>query len=111
VSIYTGDDERLEFTVYQSDGSTALDLAGMDIVWEFSKYVTQEALITKDSANSGEIDVVDAANGRFDVILNPTDTADLERRSYYHEVELTDGNGKQFTVFTGSIAVELTLVD
>lgn len=107
--IYAGDDARLEFTVTAADGS-ALDLTNMDIVWGLGDSPTAPTTITKASTNTGEIDVVDAANGRFDVILVPSDTADLGGASYYHEAELTDTNGEEFTVFDGSLYIKLTLV-
>lgn len=107
--LYAGDDDRLEFTITQSDGS-ALDLTNMSIVWQLADRAAGPALITKDSANAGEIAVVDTVGGRFDVLLDPADTADLSG-SFYHEVELTDVDGNEFTVFDGRLFIKPTLVE
>lgn len=108
-AIFAGDDTRLEFTVYKPDG-TAQDLTGMDIVWGLGDRPTSSPTLTKSTANTGEIDVVDAANGRFDVILVSSDTAGLAEKVYYHEVELTDANGNEFTVFEGNVRIRATMV-
>lgn len=109
-SFFAGDDGEIEFTVYQADGSTELDLTDMTIEWALGTGTTDPALLTKSTANTGEITVVNATGGRFDVVLVPGDTDTLGGKAYYHEVELTDVNGKQFTVFSGYLAIEETLV-
>lgn len=108
--IYGGDDNRLEFTVTKEADGTALDLTNMDIVWGFGDDPTSTPILTKSTANTGEIDVVDAVGGRFDVILIPSDTDGLSGKLYYHEVELTDVNGKEFTVFGENVHVRPTMV-
>lgn len=109
-SIYAGDDEELEFTVYKEDGSTQ-DLTGMTINWGLGGGPNTSAVLTKSTANTGEITIVGpAADGRFDVILVPTDTAELAGDIYYHEVELTDSNGKTFTVFDGHLRIKPAMI-
>lgn len=108
--IFAGDDSTLEFTVYQSDETTPLDLTNVDIIWALSTHPSETALVTKDSTNTGEINIVNATEGRFDVLLVPSDTSGLDGREYYQEVELTDANDKQFTVFDGELKVKETLI-
>lgn len=107
--IFSGDDVRLEFTVTADDG-TALDLTNMSIEWGLAKSPASSLILTKSSTTVGEIEVVDAVSGRFDVILVPADTVDLGSKSLYHEVELTDVGGSEFTVFNGRLYVRETLV-
>lgn len=107
---YSGDDDPLEFTIYQPDGETPLDLTNMGVTWALGDRVSGPTHVTKTTANTGEIAIVDAAGGRFDVLLDSADTADLSG-SYYHEVEVTDVDDNDFTVFADGIYIKATLVD
>lgn len=107
--IFEGDDDNLEFTVTKSDGS-ALDLTNMTVVWGLGDSPSGNPTLTKSTANTGEIDVVDAVNGRFDVLLVSSDTDGLGGASHYHEVEITDTNDDDFTVFEGRLYIKPTMV-
>ena|SRR3982750_1122964 len=108
VTIYAGDDTELSMSLFQSDGTTPLDLTGAVVNWALSSaYNVQFPLIEKSSDNPGEVTITDIPGGLVSVFLVPIDTADMGGQPYYHEVEVVQG-GTSVTVLTGGVTINET---
>jgi hypothetical protein len=111
VTIYAGDDTELSMSLFQSDGTTPLDLSGAIINWALaSAYAVQFPLIEKSSANPGEITVTNIAGGLVSIFLVPADTASMGGQPYYHEVEVVQG-GTSVTVLVGAVVINETAIN
>jgi hypothetical protein len=108
ITIYAGDDIELIMSLFQSDGTTPLDLTGAVINWALSSaYNVQFPLIEKSSAVPGEVSITDVDGGLVSVFLVPNDTATMGGQPYYHEVEVVQG-GTSVTVLTGGVTINET---
>jgi hypothetical protein len=106
--VFSGNDKILAVTIVDEDG-VAVNLGGVqEIIWAIGKTASGTAKFTK-SMTSSEIEVVDAAGGRVDVII---DAEDLEPLSgdHYHEMRITDALGKKTTVMYGAVVVMTNLI-
>jgi hypothetical protein len=102
---YSGDRRSLNFTV--KDGNDAvIDITGATFLWTCRRSVlSADAEISKVSGESpSEIDIVDAANGRVDVEIDPVDTAAISG-DFYHELQMTDAQGNPTTVAFGTLTI------
>jgi hypothetical protein len=108
-TMYAGDDKRLEVTVLDEDG-VAVTLAGAQAIkWKLAKS-PRSAVIASHSLVDGNVSVIDAAAGRFNVLIDPADTESLSGL-YYHEAELTDSAGNVGTCMAGTVTIRPTLID
>lgn len=101
---FSGDALRLEVTVRNGDlpSSPVLDLTPFtEITWALARRQGNAPLFTKLlSAGPTEIDPVDLANGRIDVLIVNADTAALSGE-FYHELQLEPGpNTPMWGAFT-----------
>lgn len=103
--MFAGDAKVLVITVRDAAGA-AVNITGATITWEAARSTEDAAVITKTTSDG--IEITDATHGVFEVTLDPADTDDLFGL-YYHEAELTQ-TGDPFTVLTGSLVVERTLI-
>ena len=91
---FSGDALRLQITVRNGDtvGSPVLDLPPFtEITWALAKKQGSTPLVTKTlTGGPTQIDPVDLANGRIDVLINNADTAGL-KGTLYHELQLEPG--------------------
>jgi len=91
---FSGDALRLEITVRNGDLPTSpvLDLTPFtEITWALARKQGAAALFTKKlSVGPTQIDPVDLAQGRIDVLINNADTAAL-KGAFYHELQLEPG--------------------
>jgi len=104
-----GDADVLSFTHEDSDGN-AIDIANYTIKWALSKTPQDDAKLTKETGGSG-ISITDSSAGKYDVTIDNGDTTGFGGRVYYHEVELTDGNGDKTTGFSDWIKVERDAIE
>lgn len=103
ITHYEGDSLTLEVTTKMPDGSR-VDLTNSDIQWVLAKSAADTPELSKDTA-SGGIEVVDGPNGEFNVTVDAGDTEGLVGE-YYHEAEIRDSAGNEFTIFVGTILIE-----
>jgi hypothetical protein len=103
-----GDTKRLEVTVRDEAGAI-VNITSASIRWWMAKTVNATAFTLQKAVGSG-VTVVDAAAGRFDVLLVATDTRTLTPGAYYHECEVVDSGGQVSTVFRGALVLEKDLV-
>lgn len=101
-----GDDAEIEITVYQDDtNSSPEDLTGATVKWVLSATAGGAPIIEKDNGSTGGASINSpATDGVFTVVLQPSDTEDLEG-VYYHEAEVVLSAGDESTVTTGHIRV------
>lgn len=100
---FSGDALRLQITVRDGDtvSDPVLDLTSYtEITYAIARKQGAAPIVTKKLTNGvGEIDPVDPANGRIDVLINNADTAAL-KGDYYHELQLEPGpNTAMFGAF------------
>lgn len=100
IIMYKDSHQELEFAMLDVDIIT-----GSTIVWEMSKKVSTEPLITKTTVN------MIIADPNFTVLITPDDNKDLEPGVYYHEARITDNDGNTRPVATGLIEVVETLTE
>lgn len=108
---WQGNDEVLSFTIDTPDGNP-VNIGGARIVWVVKKHpdaLDSTALITKDSAEVGEIVITNPTAGEGKIYLSPADTKDLTPYKYYHEGKLAPlATGEFKTVFSGYMSLQPT---
>ena len=108
IDIYSGDSLNLQVTVTDSTTNLPKSLIGvLSARWWFGKKAGQPATVQK-SIGSG-VTIIDAINGRLDILINPSDTASL-KGSYVHELELVDASNRVQTVMAGAFTIIEDLV-
>lgn len=101
---FTNTDYDINFTVLQSDESTAQDISGWSLSWLLKKRASDldaNALITK-TGGSG-ITITDGANGLCTVDIDDDDTDGMSPGVYVHELKRTDAGLE--TVLCSGVAV------
>lgn len=105
VFMRSGDTKKINFIVDEldSDGEVTgqVNLTGATIKWEAFDTSGVEK-ISKDTASG--ITILDAVGGKFEVLLDPGDTAALEGR-FGHEAEMVDASGNVSTVSRGVLVI------
>jgi hypothetical protein len=101
-----GDTKVLEVTVLDGDGEP-VDITGTTIRWQLARLATDDTPLITKSVGDG-IAIVDGAAGRFDVTLDPEDTAELGG-SYYYEAEIDDADVIS-TVLSGRATIDAALI-
>lgn len=112
VTIHSGDDKRLNYTVKDGAGAVVV-ITGATLKWGLSRKKTGEVApiggeIVSKSTGSG-ITITDGDNGELRVDLDAADTAPL-RGSHYHELEMVLG-GKRSTLAYGQVEILVDLLE
>lgn len=99
---FTGEDKRLPFTIYQSDGVTRQDITGWTLSYMVKRKKTDAAaLLEKTTAD--DITLTNAAQGEGYVQADEADTAPiLGGRLHWHEIKRTDP-GLQTVLMYGTL--------
>jgi len=102
--MWSGDDFKLVFNV-----EGVQDVIGTTIKWaaSLSEY-SSDKLIEKSTEN-GE-DEVEIDGATVIVKLNNSDTQGMDSRTYYHELELVDEEGRISTLAVGEMRLKSTLI-
>lgn len=102
--MWSGDDFKLVFNV-----EGVQDVIGTTIKWavSLSKY-SSDKLIEKSTENGDSEIEIDGAT--VIVKLDSPDTQGMDPRTYYHELELTDGEGRISTLAVGEMVLKSTLI-
>ena len=101
-TMYSGDTKLLEITVLDQDGDP-VDLTGATVKWQMAKKVTSDTPVLSKEIGSGVV-IMNPTAGRFDISLQPADTAAI-KGAYYHEAEITESGGDVATVLAGTITI------
>lgn len=101
-NFYRGDARLVKMSFKKKDG-TPIDITGWKV------YLTMKASLADadEDAALQKIQIVhtDAVNGLTEILINSEESAALQPRIYYCDVQLTDTVGNNFTVFNGKITV------
>lgn len=113
-TITAGDTAEIDFIAYEANGTTPLNLAGVDIVWHMTRFPgdASTALITKsliDAVESGITSPV-LTDGAFSIALEAADTADIMPGLYFHAARVTDASNHVSTIAIGFAVIEPTAV-
>lgn len=112
MDLFSGNDVLLHVTAVDADSNNAaLDLSGVqDIIWALSKKVNGSAIITKSLVGTPSlVTVTDAANGKIDITLSSDELEPL-KGPYYHELRLTNADGKKVTLLFGAVTIQENLI-
>lgn len=104
-----GDTKKLSATVRDEAGAV-VNLTGATIRWWLAKTITAPAPRLLEKAIGTGITVIDAPNGRFDVLITAANSAGISPGTLYHECEITDATGQVSTVFRGALTLERDLI-
>jgi len=104
----SGDTEKITIPVLKRDRQTPKNLTGADpIKFSIAKELGCPVKVSKDLTDG--IVITDAVNGKFQVTLDPDDTADLDG-NFIYEAEVTDSVGDKQTVAQGDIIIGEDLI-
>lgn len=105
-SVPLGDDVSIALAIFQSNGTTALDLTGGQLVFGLKKRLSDVAvLVTKSSPASGIVISAPATAGLATLTLNAADTASLDDGPYAFDVQFISAAAKKSTVITGTLTL------
>ena len=108
-SMHSGDSKAIAFTIYTTDGTTAVDIStATAITWSMATAPNVTAAVTKTLA-AGTIAVSGDSNNIATVTLAATDTASL-KGLYYHELQVTDSASLVYTAASGWVVIEEDLI-
>lgn len=94
-----GDTVQINFTVKDRNGDVK-DITAISARWALADDRGGSKVLEKSTTDG--IQVTDAANGELQIELLPSET-DGFSGSYYHELEITDSDGRVSTVATGTL--------
>jgi hypothetical protein len=109
-AIVSGDSRRIKFTLQDSE-ENPVDIRSVDLTYVVVGSVGSDTYLIEKTIGSG-IEVVDGLNGRFDVVFEPSDTADLSG-TYKHEIQMvdTDDPTNVTTVMRGTFTVIADIIE
>lgn len=94
---FSGEDKRLPFVIYQSDGVTPQDITGWSLSWMVKAARTDadaDALLTL-TTDGAEITLTTPATGAGEVEVDESDIADMAASTrYFHELKRIDSGFK-----------------
>ncbi len=107
--VFSGNDIVLKVSVTDEDNDgAALSLLGaQELIWSLAKKAGGTALITKALVTG--VTITDAENGKVDVVINAADLEPL-KGEYYHEMRLTNSQGKKSTLMFGTVTIDENLI-
>ena len=88
-------------TVFQSDGTTALDLNGYTDASQIRKNFTSSSFHTITCSI-----VSPTTTGKINLTLTPTQTESIKFGYYYYDVEITSGSGTVTRVIEGKMHIK-----
>ena len=108
--VTAGDTTEIDFVAYESNGTTPLSLAGVDIEWHMTRFPgdAATALISKsliDGVSDGITSPV-LTDGAFVIALASADTADIMPGRYFHGAKVTDSSNNVSTIAIGFAVIE-----
>jgi len=110
--IVAGNTLTLKYTVVDSS-NVAVNLTGAQIDFGLSKARTLNTfdgslLVSKSTTTTG-VTLTSPTTGKFQVVLQPSDTATLDG-TYYYEIKLTDASGNVTTLVNGPMYIQNSLL-
>lgn len=107
----------LDLTVYQgatlrvpvrwTAGGLPVDLTGFRIRCHARRKISDPvALLTWTSENGG-FEIVDAVNGRFDLVLTATQSAAVDFKTAVYDIEMVSAGGEVTRLIQGTMSMSL----
>lgn len=117
-SMYAGNHRKLQFTVYDEDGTTPKSLTGFTVRFTLSRVSPTGSVLYKapvvehTNADVAKVTVLDQGTdpGRVNVFLVAADTATL-LGDFYWELELKDILDNTVVVSTGTLTINFNVVN
>lgn len=107
-TFYQGTNRIFAITVKDENTGIAKSLAGATLLYRLSKSVNRPVLIEK-TVGDGITLISSGTTGQLQVTFDPEDTETLAPGDYYHELSITDADGKQSVALTGNITIKKRL--
>lgn len=108
IHIEQGDARKVNIPILnQNDGLKPLNLAGSEVIWELYLEPAHKKLLSKSSASSDEVKIVDASEGIVQVLITEANTTSLKvGASYSHYLRVVDTFLQTSTVTKGKVFIE-----
>ena len=108
IEIYRGDNKTWEITVKDVSGEV-VDITGAEIIMSVKKNVSDVSYLIQRKnlaagGDSGQIEIIDAENGVFNLHLVPENTNNLRPSKYTYDIQATI-SGKVYTILFGGFGV------
>jgi hypothetical protein len=94
---FTGEDQLIEWTVYQADKKTIQNVAGWNTEFRMALEPDGAAIIVKSGS------IVDPALGTIRVTTDSADTDDLDPDTYHYTFSRTDAGFDQVLAFGNAV--------
>lgn len=107
-TLFTDTTKRYKPTAKDDDGNV-VGITGATITYVLADDRNGTIRITKDNDGEGGVAITDAANGKFEITLDPADTQDLTSGEYYAECEIDDDTNEAVGFF-GWVTVQASTV-
>lgn len=107
--MFQGDYHELLIQVTGPNDSI-VDSNGIELEFIVAANAAGPALVTKTRDNGITVTVDATGHLVAEVVLLPADTANLEAKQHYLEMEIRDAEGKPFTVFTGTLQIKAVVI-
>lgn len=108
VELNYGATEDIPLTLFQSDGSTAYNLAGKRVSFTIAAHAGDDPLVVKDTDTAADLTITSAPAGTAAVHMLPADYDDLPVGIYTYSVWV-DAGGVETHMATGRLVVSGTV--
>ncbi len=88
----------------KNSAKRAIDLEGYIGRMHIRDYTDSSVVIQTLTSDTGEI-VISAFDGRIDIFLSPTNTANLLAKNYVYDLELESQDGEVTKILSGKLTV------
>lgn len=95
---------QLDYTVYESDGSTALDISSDTVrftCWDIEAEAEEFAL---DTGTVTEVEITSGTDGEFSVYLTDSET-DTDAKTYLYDIHIVLGSGTEHHAASGKFRI------
>lgn len=99
ISVVKGDDK--DIVVNFKNGSSAMDITGATVIFTVKELQGGSTISLQKVVTSH----TDSVNGQSTISIEDTDTASLDAKTYWYDIQLQTASGKKHTVVVGRINV------
>jgi hypothetical protein len=111
---YQDDSIELEFQLFKNKtNKEAWDLTNYKIRFQLGngKTIIKKSTANVNGGSDDEIQITDAVNGGFVVMIDTEETKDLEPTYYEFAIQIESPEGKKITVITDTIKILKRIID
>ena len=103
--IYQGATFKKEFQWKIGNPATAVDMTGFTIRMQIREKLKDDLFVVELTTENSKIVISDPTDGRFYLILDDTETADLTIKSGVYDIEVVDLSGTVERLIKGSVSI------